>query len=46
MSKNLIALLSYGGVPDHFFLRRVDSALTIAHAAFINKRAALRGLDL
>ncbi|KAL5572577.1 hypothetical protein UlMin_022174 [Ulmus minor] len=42
LSKILIALLSYGGVPDKFFLDTVDNALEEVHVAFSKIRAALR----
>ncbi|KAF7813875.1 putative RNA-dependent RNA polymerase 5 [Senna tora] len=42
LSGNLIALLSYGGVPNEFFMDLLRSALDDAHGVFTNKRAALR----
>ena len=43
LSKNLIALLSYGGVPNDFFMDVLRSNLEDADQVFSNKRAALRG---
>ena len=43
LSKNLIALLSYGGVPEEFFMGIVNNALEDAHGILSNKKAALRG---
>ncbi|KAM6599582.1 hypothetical protein CsatA_019191 [Cannabis sativa] len=42
LSRNLIALLSYGGVPDKFFTGLLRKALKEAHGAFRNKSAAMR----
>ncbi|KAF3442981.1 hypothetical protein FNV43_RR16899 [Rhamnella rubrinervis] len=42
LSKNLIALLSYGGVPNEYFTKILMDALGDAHGSFRNKRAALR----
>ncbi|XP_062090886.1 probable RNA-dependent RNA polymerase 5 isoform X2 [Humulus lupulus] len=41
-SRNLIALLSYGGVPNRFFIGLLRKALKEAHGAFRNKSAAMR----
>ncbi|KAI9128687.1 hypothetical protein K1719_000170 [Acacia pycnantha] len=42
LNRNLIALLSYGGVPREFFLDSLESALENAYRVFTNKRAAFR----
>ncbi|KAF5481968.1 hypothetical protein F2P56_002575 [Juglans regia] len=42
LSRNLIALLSYGGIPKEYFMDILINALRDAHGAFSNKRAALR----
>ncbi|GLT51696.1 hypothetical protein SLA2020_250890 [Shorea laevis] len=42
LSRNLIALLSCGGVPEDFFMDALKNALEDAQNAFSNKRAALR----
>ncbi|XP_061949141.1 probable RNA-dependent RNA polymerase 5 isoform X3 [Populus nigra] len=42
LSKNLIALLSYGGVPEEFFMGILNNALEDAHGSLSNKNAALR----
>ncbi|XP_057500335.1 probable RNA-dependent RNA polymerase 5 isoform X2 [Actinidia eriantha] len=42
LSKNLIALLSYGGVPKNFFLDLLANAWEDAQSVYSNKRAALR----
>ncbi|KAI4350803.1 hypothetical protein L6164_005218 [Bauhinia variegata] len=42
LSRNLIALLSYGGVPNEYFLDILKSALEEAESVFFSKRAALR----
>ncbi|KAK8610405.1 hypothetical protein V6N13_081563 [Hibiscus sabdariffa] len=42
LSRNLIMLLSYGGVPDDFFMELLKNALEESQGAFSNKRAALR----
>ncbi|GMY36155.1 probable RNA-dependent RNA polymerase 5, partial [Fagus crenata] len=42
LSRPLIALLSYGGVPKEYFLDVLSTALRDAHGALSNKRAALR----
>ncbi|XP_048133878.1 probable RNA-dependent RNA polymerase 5 [Rhodamnia argentea] len=42
LSKTLIALLCYGGVPNEFFLDMMKSALGDANSLFSTKRAALR----
>ncbi|KAK3404771.1 hypothetical protein EUGRSUZ_K01068 [Eucalyptus grandis] len=42
LSKILIALLSYGGVPNEFLLDMVEKALGDANSVFSSKRAALR----
>lgn len=46
LSKNLIALLSFGGVPREYFLGLLTNALEDAQSVFSNKRAALRGTFL
>ncbi|EYU40508.1 hypothetical protein MIMGU_mgv1a0199441mg, partial [Erythranthe guttata] len=43
LSKYLISLLSYGGVPRQFFLDLLTNALDETRHVFSNKRAALRG---
>nr|KJB07221.1 hypothetical protein B456_001G008800 [Gossypium raimondii] len=42
LSKYLIMLLSYGGVPDNFFMDILKNALEESQGAFSNKRTALR----
>ncbi|XP_039018521.1 probable RNA-dependent RNA polymerase 5 [Hibiscus syriacus] len=42
LSRNLIMLLSYGGVPDDFFMDILKNALEGSQGAFSNKRAALK----
>ncbi|GAB4852644.1 hypothetical protein Ancab_016859 [Ancistrocladus abbreviatus] len=42
LSKNLIALLSYGGVPKEFFEDILQNALMDAQGVLSNKRAALK----
>ncbi|GKV11675.1 hypothetical protein SLEP1_g22913 [Rubroshorea leprosula] len=42
LSRNLIALLSCGGVPEDFFMDVLKNALEDAQSAFSNRRAALR----
>ncbi|XP_058722361.1 probable RNA-dependent RNA polymerase 5 isoform X2 [Vicia villosa] len=42
LSKNLIALLSYGGVPNEFFMDVLKSNLEDFDHIYTNKRAALR----
>ncbi|KAK9208590.1 hypothetical protein WN944_000948 [Citrus x changshan-huyou] len=42
LSRNLIALLSYGGVPEIFFLDILRNALEDARGVFSNKRNALK----
>ncbi|KAI5442021.1 hypothetical protein KIW84_011186 [Lathyrus oleraceus] len=42
LSKNLIALLSYGGVPNEFFMDVLKSNLEDSDHIYTNKRAALR----
>ncbi|XP_060668494.1 probable RNA-dependent RNA polymerase 3 [Ziziphus jujuba] len=42
LSRNLIALLSHGGVPNEYFLNVLQNALQDTHAAFSNKRVALK----
>ncbi|KAL7134831.1 hypothetical protein ABFS83_11G051600 [Erythranthe nasuta] len=42
LSKYLIALLSYGGVPQEFFLNLVANTLEDARNVYTNRRAALR----
>ncbi|XP_058206703.1 probable RNA-dependent RNA polymerase 5 isoform X2 [Rhododendron vialii] len=42
LSKNLIALLSYGGVPEEFFLKILENELKDTGSAYSETRAALR----
>ncbi|KAH7512897.1 hypothetical protein FEM48_Zijuj12G0138900 [Ziziphus jujuba var. spinosa] len=42
LSRNLIALLSRGGVPNEYFMNILEKALQETHGAFSNKRAARR----
>ncbi|KAF7147236.1 hypothetical protein RHSIM_Rhsim03G0237500 [Rhododendron simsii] len=42
LSKNLIALLSYGGVPKEFFLKILENELKDARSAYSETRAAFR----
>ncbi|XP_074273775.1 putative RNA-dependent RNA polymerase 5 isoform X2 [Silene latifolia] len=42
LSKNLISLLHYGGVPKEFFLERLDDALKDVHSILYKKRGALK----
>ncbi|KAJ0239140.1 RNA-dependent RNA polymerase 4 [Hirschfeldia incana] len=42
LSRNLVALLSYGGVPDDFFLDILRNTLEESKTVFDNKRAAVR----
>ncbi|XP_031256497.1 probable RNA-dependent RNA polymerase 5 [Pistacia vera] len=42
LSRHLIALLNYGGVPESFFVDIVRNALEDAHSVFSNKRNALK----
>ncbi|KAJ0254181.1 hypothetical protein HA466_0107220 [Hirschfeldia incana] len=42
LSRNLVALLSYGGVPDEFFLDTLLNTLEETKTIFNNKRAALK----
>ncbi|XP_050269513.1 probable RNA-dependent RNA polymerase 5 [Quercus robur] len=42
LSRNLIALLSYGGVPKEYFMDILSNALSDAHGVLSNKGAALR----
>ncbi|XP_028781093.1 probable RNA-dependent RNA polymerase 5 [Neltuma alba] len=42
LSRTLIALLSYGGVPNEFFLDLLKSAMENAYCVFTDKRAAFR----
>ncbi|KAF8055794.1 hypothetical protein N665_1286s0005 [Sinapis alba] len=42
LSRNLVALLSYGGVPDAFFLNILCNTLEESKTIFHNKRAALK----
>ncbi|TYH60945.1 hypothetical protein ES332_D07G014600v1 [Gossypium tomentosum] len=42
LSKYLVMLLSYGGVPDNFFMYILKNALEESQGAFSNKRTALR----
>ncbi|KAB1214810.1 putative RNA-dependent RNA polymerase 5 [Morella rubra] len=44
LSRPLIALLSYGGVPREYFMDILLNALRDAQGAFSNKRAALRAM--
>ncbi|XVF34908.1 hypothetical protein REPUB_Repub18cG0098800 [Reevesia pubescens] len=42
LSRNLIMLLSYGGVPDDFFMEILKNALEESQSVFSNKRTALK----
>ncbi|KAJ7973801.1 RNA-dependent RNA polymerase [Quillaja saponaria] len=42
LSRNLIALLSYGGVPDEYFMDILNNALADARGVRLNKHKALR----
>ncbi|XP_059431763.1 probable RNA-dependent RNA polymerase 3 isoform X2 [Corylus avellana] len=42
LSRYLIALLSYGGVPKEYFIEIVKNALRDGHGVFSDKRAALK----
>ncbi|KAL6585997.1 hypothetical protein OROMI_002642 [Orobanche minor] len=42
LSRYLIALLSYGGVPQEFFLNLLTTALEVTQTVYSNTRAALR----
>ncbi|KAF8036238.1 hypothetical protein BT93_C2065 [Corymbia citriodora subsp. variegata] len=42
LSKTLIALLSYGGIPKEYLLDMLENALGDAYSVFSSKRAALR----
>ncbi|XP_022732295.1 probable RNA-dependent RNA polymerase 3 isoform X2 [Durio zibethinus] len=42
LSRNMIALLSHGGVPDDFFMGILKNAIEESHGVFSNKRAALK----
>ncbi|VVA99759.1 unnamed protein product [Arabis nemorensis] len=42
LSRNLVALLSYGGIPDDFFLDILLNTLEESKTIFDNKRAALK----
>ncbi|CAH9143443.1 unnamed protein product [Cuscuta epithymum] len=42
LSKYLIALLSYGGVPEDYFLDLMESALEETKTIYTNRRAALK----
>ncbi|KAL0702921.1 hypothetical protein Bca4012_059043 [Brassica carinata] len=42
LSRNLVALLSYGGIPDEFFLDTLLNTLEETKTIFNNKRAALK----
>ncbi|KFK40362.1 hypothetical protein AALP_AA3G363900 [Arabis alpina] len=42
LSRNLVALLSYGGIPDDFFLDILLNTLEESKTIFGNKRAALK----
>ncbi|KAL8149189.1 putative RNA-dependent RNA polymerase 5 isoform X2 [Apium graveolens] len=44
LSKNLIALLSFGGVPTYFFLNILQKALEEAQTILVDKSAALKFL--
>lgn len=43
LSKHLIALLSFGGVPNEFFMDLLRSNMADANHVYSNKRSALRG---
>ncbi|XVE54202.1 hypothetical protein DITRI_Ditri03aG0061400 [Diplodiscus trichospermus] len=42
LSKNLILLLSYGGVPDDFFMEILKKAIEESQGVFSNKRSAIK----
>ncbi|KAH6827518.1 hypothetical protein C2S53_007863 [Perilla frutescens var. hirtella] len=46
LSKYLIALLSYGGVPQEFFLNLLSNALNETQNVYSNRRSALRVASL
>lgn len=46
ISRNLIALLNYGGVPREYFMNILVDALRDVQGVFSSKRAALRGIRL
>lgn len=43
LSRNLIALLSYGGVPNDFFLNILRKTLEESKTIFYSERAAIKG---
>ncbi|KAL5697557.1 RNA-directed RNA polymerase [Ranunculus cassubicifolius] len=42
LSRYLIALLSYGGVPSEFFMELIENSLIDARSAYTNRRTALK----
>ena len=42
LSKNLIMLLSYGGVPDDFFMDILKNAIEESQGVFSNKRSTIK----
>lgn len=46
LSRNLIALLSHGGVPDKFFLDLLEDALKETDGAFRNTNTAIKGFPI
>ena len=42
LSRNLIALLSYGDIPKEYFMDILSNALSDAHEVFFNMGVALR----
>ncbi|CAL5391947.1 unnamed protein product [Camellia sinensis] len=45
LSKNFIALVSYGGVPKEYFLDVLTNTLEDAQCVCSNKRAALKDIS-
>lgn len=43
LSRNLVALLSYGGVPNDFFLKILLNTLEESKTIFYSERAAFKG---
>ena len=43
LSRNLVALLSYGGVPNDFFLDILHNTLEESKTVFENVHAAMKG---
>ncbi|OMO82667.1 RNA-dependent RNA polymerase, eukaryotic-type [Corchorus capsularis] len=44
LSKDMVALLSYGGVPDDFFMEILKNKLEESQSVFTNKRTALKAV--